>query len=284
VHLVMKKLCSYCRRPTQDNATFCERCMASSRTNHSERSAAGPFLRTLAMIVDFSILGLSTFGLGHLILLLVGLNINDGLASRLIFYVEHVLPYVPLRPDVRSALSDFLLQWPYEIALLFLGVLVGMLYYPIFESSQVRATVGKIAVGVLVRPSEQKRLTLFFSFLRSALKFSFIIPFGVALFGPVALERMGYLSKWVILAWPRFSMFLIGLSLLLLAIQLFCFVFTSSHRGPNDYLSGAYIERRENISQKLVYAGCIASIALLAVTGFTLVKVRQTPAVHQHSA
>lgn len=71
----------------------------------------------------------------------------------------------------------------------FLGLVVGWMFYALFESSELMATPGKLAVGIQVQDENFQRLTFGRATGRHFAKFLSSIPLGLGYLFPLWTER-----------------------------------------------------------------------------------------------
>lgn len=187
-------LCPRCGTSVGDSARLCSACATTesllapthstskvSRTTHQTTISDEPggfWLRFFATLIDSTILGIINWFVFDLIIM--GL-----LKWNLRVHLETVLEKLSAGSTNSTNLTDlnivgtlFQLAVPLFIALITMLV-IGIIYYPAFESSKFQATPGKLALGLLVTDLQTQPLSFLRALLRQISKLLSVLSLGI---------------------------------------------------------------------------------------------------------
>ncbi len=159
--------CHECGARAPDHQILCENCTKlTAYEKKGTRSSKGPaayfdlgfsslMLRFFALLIDLSLLSVPTYGIYLLLQPLFGK------VDFLTFHLQSLLPFSASFSTIHFSL---------------VGALLGWLYYGKMESSSHQATIGKIALGIMVTDIDRFRLTFSQASFRYWLKLISAIP------------------------------------------------------------------------------------------------------------
>lgn len=199
---------------------------------------AGFWLRVWAYLVDYSILALPTVAITYIFSRdaldwIWGLNPATPIDGRMI------------KPIVTSLST---LGW---------FLIIGLFYYPLFESSGLQATPGKLVFRILVGHRDGSPLTLFQALVRHLARAAAIVPIIVGSIAGVILTfaGIGALASACILVGAFFST-------VLSVIQYPLAAFTVDKRALHDLIANTYVLRRGEMEMPEVAVKAVLGTAI----------------------
>lgn len=147
------------------------------------------------------------------------------------------------------------------IAALIVQILLSILYFPLFESSPLNATPGKLFFNLLVVNREAKPLSKKNAFLRAIAKGLPIVPMLIGVMLSVIAKTSSGDSQMIGL----FALLGVGGTLVLSLLQYPMAAFTSEKQALHDLIAKTYVVRRSYLSMPETVARAVGTIIFAAV-------------------